>query len=180
MNDPSPPVTLQAGEEILLHRRRHWLHLWPLLAVMAVAAITPIVVLSWIVSATAGLDGTAGLVVLVVSALWALYWVVRGYFAWYRYRHDVWLVTNQRLIDSLKRHWFHHQIASADLVDVEDIAVVRHGVLQTMFNFGDVRCQTAGEQPNFVLAGIPEPVDTLSTIDRARDAARRVAGRPAS
>lgn len=96
----------------------------------------------------------------------------RGYFTWYRYENDIWVVTNQRLLDSLKSHWFHHRMASADLVDVEDIAVVREGFLQTIFKFGDLKCQTAGEQPNFVLAGIPDPVSVLGTIDRARDAAR--------
>lgn len=178
MNDETSPVELQPGEHIILYRRRHWLHLEPLLAAMALAGVVPIVALGWIVGATTGLGGMGGLIVLAVSVVWALYWLVRGYFAWYRYRHDIWLVTNQRLVDSLKRHWFHHQVASADLIDVEDIAVVRHGLLQTMFNFGDVRCQTAGEQANFVLAGIPDPVGTLSTIDQARDSARREAGRP--
>ena len=64
-------------------------------------------------------------------------------------------------------------MSSADLVDVEDMNVVREGILPTMFNFGDVRCQTAGEVPNFVLAGIPRPTEVLATIDAARDASRR-------
>jgi len=83
------------------------------------------------------------------------------------------VVTNQRIIDSLRRHWFHHRIASADLVDVEDIAVHREGALATMFNFGDLRCQTAGTEPNFILAGIPDPTGLLATVDAARDASRQ-------
>jgi hypothetical protein len=98
---------------------------------------------------------------------------VRGYFTWYRYHNDLWAVTNQRIVDSIRRHWFHHRMSSADLVDVEDINVVREGILPTMFNFGDVRCQTAGEVPNFILAGVPRPSEILATIDAARDAARR-------
>ncbi len=42
-----------------------------------------------------------------------------------------------------------------------------------MLNYGELRCQTAGEQPNFILGGIPDPTGVLAILDRARDAARR-------
>jgi hypothetical protein len=42
-----------------------------------------------------------------------------------------------------------------------------------MFNFGDLRCQTAGTEPNFILAGIPDPTGLLATVDAARDASRQ-------
>jgi hypothetical protein len=42
-----------------------------------------------------------------------------------------------------------------------------------MFNFGDVRCQTAGEVPNFVLDGIPDPSGVMAIVDASRDAARK-------
>ena len=64
-------------------------------------------------------------------------------------------------------------MASADLVDVEDMSVFREGLLPTIFNFGDVRCQTAGQVANFVLAGIPKPAEVLGLVDAARDTARR-------
>ena len=64
-------------------------------------------------------------------------------------------------------------MASTDLVDVEDIAIQREGLLPTLFNFGNVQLQTAGVQANFVLSGIPKPSDVLGTIDGARDQARR-------
>ncbi len=43
---------------------------------------------------------------------------------------------------------------------------------QRFFNYGDLRCQTAGEVPNFILAGIPQPAEVLGVVDAARDAAR--------
>lgn len=167
------PVELQPDEQVLAFCRRHWLYMYPSLALIALVAVVPVIALVVLVDSTAGLDGVARWVVLGISVLWLGYWLVRGYFRWYRYQNDAWLVTDQRLIDSLKRHWFHHQLASADLVDIEDVSVERSGMLETMFNFGDLRCQTAGEQANFVLGGIPDPAGVLTTLDAARDAARR-------
>ena len=172
------PFTLQESESVLLTCRRHWMYLYPKLVALALVAIVPVAALTAGIAWGPGLGGVTGLIVLAADVVWGGYWLARLYFTWYRHNNDVWVVTDQRLVDSVRRHWFHHRMASADLVDVEDMAVVKHGLLPTLFNFGDVRCQTAGEQPNFILAGIPKPADVLGTIDSSRDAARRSLAQP--
>lgn len=187
MTDASPtpapavralPVPLQKDEALLLLVRRHWLYFSLRMAGVAAAGLGGTALAILVVVETFGFDGTPGRIAMAGIAAWALYWLIRGYFTWYRYQNDVWVVTNQRILDSIRRHWFHHQMSSADLVDVEDINVAREGILATAFNFGDVRCQTAGEVPNFILSGIPEPAKVLGTIDAARDAARRALRSP--
>jgi len=167
------PFTIQDDETVLLVARRHWLYFSLRMAWVVAAGILPPLAAVFLVRATYGFDGLAGKITVAVMVLWVLAWAVRAYFTWYRYQNDIWAVTDQRLVDSIKRHWFHHLMASADLVDVEDIRIVRSGLLQTMFNFGDVRCQTAGEVPNFVLDGIPDPSGVMAVVDASRDAARR-------
>ena len=172
------PFTPQQDESVLVFCRRHIVYLVTRLVRVAAAGILPIIAVLWLAAVTFGLGGTAGKVVLGLALLWAIYWAIRGYFAWFRYQNDVWVVTNQRIIDSIRNNWFHHRLASADLVDIEDINVVKEGLFATAFNYGDVRCQTAGEVPNFILAGIPRPTDVLAAVDAARDAARRQLARP--
>ena len=167
------PFELQSDETVLLFARRHWLFFYARLAAMVLALLVGLVGGVLLVLSTFGFDGAPGTGAAVAIIVWSAFWGFRSYLHWYRYNNDLWAVTDQRLVDSLKRHWFHHQMASADLVDVEDIRVVREGLLQTVFNFGDVRCQTAGEVPNFVLDGIPDPASVLAVVDSARDAARR-------
>ncbi len=171
------PFDLQPTEVVLLFCRRHWAFLASQMTKVVLFAVVPVVVLLTIVSYTAGLGSGAGKIAWLITAVWLVFWAVKGYFTWYRYNHDIWVVTNQRVIDSIKRHWFHHGMASADLVDVEDIAVKREGLFATAFRFGDLHLQTAGERPNFVLAGIPDPGSVLALIDSQRDAARRELGR---
>ncbi len=170
------PFALQPGETVLAFVRRHWLYFSLKMARNVFAGAGGAVVAIAAVAMTYGFRGLPGLLSGAVIAAWAAYWAVRGYFAWYRYQNDIWVVTNQRLVDSLKRHWFHHQMASTDLVDVEDLRVERQGVLPTVFDFGDVQCQTAGVVQNFVLRGIPQPARLLAVVDGARDAARRALG----
>lgn len=168
------PVELQAGERVSTTFRRHWVYAYPRIVGLALIGILPVVALFWAVNRWSSLPGAAGYAAFAVSTLWLVYWVFwRAYFEWYRFKNDLWILTNQRLIDSLKHNWFSHQIASTDLVNIQDIGVVRSGLLATAFNFGNVNCETSGQISRFTLSGIPRPAEVLSTLDAARDAARR-------
>ena len=169
------PFPLQEGEEVLTLARRHWLFVYPKLAAGIIVALLPVGVLWWAMARFDWADnGPPRLVALGATAVWLAYWAIRLYFFKYRYDNDVWLVTNQRIVDSVKNHWFHHQMSTADLVDIEDMSVVRAGILNTLFNFGDVDCQTAGAVRKFSLSGIPRPQEVQALVDRLRDQARAV------
>jgi hypothetical protein len=166
---PRVPFSLQQGEAVLRVIRRHWAHIaWKLIK-YAVAAVVPAAALlvAW------SMIGELNLVAWAIAAAWVLIWAARAYLAWYQYRNDLWVVTNQRVVDSNKRHWFHHQMASADLVGVEDMSVQKSGVVATLFNFGTVNMQTAGAQSRFVISGVPDPGAILALIDAHRDIARK-------
>lgn len=158
------PFIPQAGEQVIIMCRRHPLYAYPKLTAMALTGLVPAIAL--IILSTA-------FWALLIAALWAMFWAGQLYLTWFRYQNDLWFITTQRVVDSSRRHWFHHRMASTGLLDVEDITIERSGILQTIFNYGNVRLQTAGEQPNFILSGIPRPADILGTIDGARDQARR-------
>jgi membrane protein YdbS with pleckstrin-like domain len=166
------PVELQPGETVVLRLRRHPVFLalkvgWPVLL-----ALVPAGLLLWLGNITVGLSGVGGTIVWAIAALWALFWLVRAYFEWYRYEHDEWIVTTQRLLDAFSKNWFSHELASADLVNVQDISIHKSGPLASIFNFGNVECQTAGQNATFVLSAIPDPTRVLSIIDQTRDTAR--------
>jgi membrane protein YdbS with pleckstrin-like domain len=169
----SLPFELQETEQVVVILRRHWLHLYPRLLGLVLVAAAP-AMLFWVATTTVTeLGGTARSVVVGVLFLWAFVWLVRAYFLWYRYEHDIWVITNQRIVDSLKRNWFHHRMSSADLVDIQDVSVDREGVLRTLFDFGDVEVETAAEEEHFMLSAIPHPDRVLATVDAERDRARR-------
>jgi membrane protein YdbS with pleckstrin-like domain len=169
------PFPLQEGEELLTLARRHWLFVYPKLVAGAIVALLPVGVLWWVMSRFDWTDEPpARLVALVITFVWLVYWAVRLYFLKYRYDNDIWVVTNQRIIDSVKNHWFHLQMSTADLVDIEDMSVIRSGLLNTLFDFGDINCQTAGEVPKFSLRGIPRPREVQALVDRLRDQARTI------
>lgn len=168
------PVQLQPGESVVLLVRRHWFFLVMPLALTLLATLVPPAVLLAVVGRTDGPKVVDTIVVLASLAYLAVLGV-RAYFVWYAWVHDIWVITNQRLVDGQKRHWFSEEVSTADLMHVQDVALDRHGVLATFLGFGDLRVQTAAEIEEFILRKIPHPQDVLTILDRTRDAARREA-----
>lgn len=76
----------------------------------------------------------------------------------------------------MKPDWLHQHLVSTDLINIEDMSVSKSGFLQTILNYGDLRCETAGHEAHFILKGIPNPSSMLDIVDAARDQARRKLG----
>lgn len=171
------PFPLQDGERILSLQRRHWWFLWPMTLLLSVLAVVPLVVV-WVVLDAIGIRDDLGILWWILVVLWLLYWGFRLLLNWYQYHHDIWVITNQRLIDSLKRHPFSLRVSTADLVNVQDISVVKSGITPTILNYGSVVCETAGSgDSDFIIAGIPHPEAVQLLIDNERDRERaRVRG----
>ncbi|MEX0682037.1 MAG: hypothetical protein WD904_04915 [Dehalococcoidia bacterium] len=170
------PMPLQDGEIIYEFRRRHWWFLWPQTILYVLVAIVP-VALAYVVLDAIGIQDDIDIFFWLIALVWVGWWAIRALLNWYRYSHDVWIVTNQRLIDSFKAHPFSHRLSTADLINVQDIAVSKVGLLATMLNFGDVICETAGSNQQFRIIGIPRPEAIQLMIDKERDRERnRLAG----
>ena len=164
---------LQESERVLMICRRHWFYLWPRTVLYALAALVPVVAAGVLVARLADLGGTAGRVFWIAALVYLLYWLVRIFLNWYRYHNDIWVITNQRIVDSTKTTPITLKISTADLVNVQDMTVERDGLFRTMFNYGDVICQTAAEQQEFRMTGIPRPQEIQLLVDKERDRERQ-------
>lgn len=171
---PKLPFPLQEDETVLKLVRRHWMNLWPLTVFYAAVALVPPIVVIWIFDASGWFDGMTRNIVGIMTVLWILYWAIRALLNWYRYHNDIWTITNQRIVDSYRSTPFSLSISTADLVNIQDMSVQRKGILQTMLNYGDVVCDTAGgaQDQQFMLSGIPAPQDVQLLVDKERDRER--------
>lgn len=82
------------------------------------------------------------------------------------YYLDTWIVTNQRII-SIEQHGLFHRTASElDLASVQDSTAEIHGFWQTIFNYGQVHVQTAGEKQRFHFKNIDNPERVKEVVNR--------------
>jgi len=174
-SDVRLPFPLQEGERIILLCRRHWIYLWPTIVLQLLFALVPIAAVGLLLRALDAYEGAAAQVYWIASVVYFLYWAARMFLTWYRYHNDIWVITDQRIVDSFKRHPFSLRISTADLVNIQDMFVERDGILRTVLDFGDIVCQTAAEGQDFRLPGIPDPRAVQALVDRQRDRARQSA-----
>jgi hypothetical protein len=163
---------LQDNERVLKICRRHWIFLWPRIVLMALYALIPAIIAAIALERTDNYGGMAARIFWIASAIWIAYWAVRAFLNWYRYHNDIWVVTNQRIIDSTKTNPFSLKMSTADLVNVQDMTVERSGILRTLLDYGDIVCQTAADLQEFKLSGIPDPRAVQLLVDRERDRER--------
>lgn len=169
--DVKLPFPLQPGEHILGMYRRHWMYLWPRTALWIGFAIVPVVVLYWLLFSVFDADSIQSWF-WIIAGVWLLFWTVRIFLNWYQYDNDIWVVTNQRIVDALKPTPIGLKVSTADLVNIQDMTVERRGIFQTALNYGSIHCETAADNKDFVITGVSQPQEVQSLIDRERDRER--------
>ncbi len=89
--------------------------------------------------------------------LWFLALWVGFFVAWTDYYLDVWQVTDRRIIDVEQKGLFHRDEASVRFENIQDITIDTRGFLATIFDFGDLRVQSAGERREFIIQNVAHP-----------------------
>jgi len=103
----------------------------------------------------------------VAVIAFSLYFLFCGLFffvAFFDFYFDIHILTSRRLVDIDQNRLFSRNISELWLEDVQDVRVNQNGIMETIFNFGDLEVQTAGTKPNFILQKIPFPQEVSSLI----------------
>jgi len=104
---------------------------------------------------------------LVVSLLYystVLSYVYINFIAWY---HNLYLVTNERIIHIQMKPFAGKHVAEANLTNIEDITQQVIGFFPSIFHYGTVKAQTEAHKSLFSFKNIPNPTwfrDTLSDL----------------
>lgn len=151
------PFPLEQNESVLLLTRRHWLAFWPrFIAILLIAALPAGFGLGLL--AHGGLlHGSSGRVYAGLAAVWFGFWFIRMALLKYRYDRDIWVITNRRVVDAYASAPFHFMMSAAPLETIQDISTRVDGLGATVFGYGDIECQTAGETRRFVFRQVPHP-----------------------
>lgn len=83
------------------------------------------------------------------------------------YVMDIWIVTNQRIIDSTQQGFFNRTISEISLGNIQDMTTSITGLVPTTMNFGDVEVQSAGAVEHFRFRQVPNPQNIKDIISKA-------------
>lgn len=89
------------------------------------------------------------------------------------YYLDTWIVTTKRIINIEQSGLFHRTMSELRLYRVQDVTASINGFWQTIFNYGQVEIQTAGEKLRFLFEQVSNPNHVSKIILEVAEKERR-------
>lgn len=94
-----------------------------------------------------------------ILAIW-----IYSFLIWVDYYFDIWIVTNERIVNIEQKGMFTRKVSEMTYAKVQDISTEVMGFIPTIINYGDVKIQTAGENENFIFRTVSDPYHVKSVI----------------
>ncbi|MFH1142794.1 MAG: PH domain-containing protein [Candidatus Uhrbacteria bacterium] len=162
------------GEKTVLFLRRHWFVPFGILILLIALLAVPIGIYfffdyqaGWILTHPIA----SPLLTIVASLFYFAVWVY-SFSEFIDYYLDVWIVTNERVINIEQQGLFARTASELNLTAVQDVTSDVRGMFHTVFDFGTVHIQTAGEEKRFVFKQISHPEVVKRQIIQLADQAR--------
>jgi uncharacterized membrane protein YdbT with pleckstrin-like domain len=164
--------TQEEAEEVVLFLRQHPVVLVPTALLGVVLVLAPTLFVPLIVQSLKLPITFPPSYLVVGTAVWYLvtFGVLLSRFI--RWFFNIYIVTNERLIDIDFIHLLYKEFSEARLSKVQDLTYKTSGVLAVVFNFGNVAIQTAGQLPNFEFELVPSPERVVRIIGDLVEKAR--------
>ncbi|MBM3256610.1 MAG: PH domain-containing protein [Candidatus Moranbacteria bacterium] len=146
-------------ENLILFLRRHWINLFGQLFPFA-AIIVLLFVIFLLFDYFIGFDLISDLEMQMLRfaiALFALFLWSFVFIVFIDYYLDIWIVTEQRIVDIQQKGLFRREISELRLEKVQDLTTEITGIIPTFFDYGDLYVQTAGKRERFLFKSIPHP-----------------------
>lgn len=175
-----PNLNLSAGEYVIRAVKRHPIGL---IAPLAIGTVLIGLVLSLyfnfdVVAENAGLFGLFDDSSAFAVPVWLFVALVGlGMFiSYYVYVSNRFFLTNESVIQEIQTSLFSRQEQTVSLANIEDASFTQKGILQQIFNYGDIRLSTEGDETTYRFSYVANPKDHIARLNNAVEAFKN--GRP--
>lgn len=157
--------TQEDTEHVVLFLRQHPIVLFPQIMVGIIMLIAPTILFPLAVSFIGSLPVSLPAGYPIIGTI---FWYVAtvGFFlaTFIHWFFNIYIVTNQRIVDIDFINLLYKEFSEAELDKIQDLTFVSQGIFATIFNYGSVLVQTAGEMPNIEFFAVPQPDRVVKTI----------------
>lgn len=173
-----PGLNLSNGEYVIASIRRHPIGL---LVPVVVSIIVIVLLLAGLISYPLLLQDAAGeapgMPALSLAILCLIVIVgVSGYMSVWVYLRNTFYLTNESIIQEIQHSVFSRHEQTVSLGSVEDASYNQTGVLQTFFNYGEIRLSTEGDETTYRFDYVDNPKKQIAVLNNAIEAFKN--GRP--
>lgn len=175
-----PFLNLSAGEYVIVAVRRHPIGLVVPLLLGTILILAAFALLTFYpeVSSTLALTGpladaqgvTIPILVFVAIVGFAMF------VNYYVYVHNKFFLTNESVIQEIQNSLFSRLEQTVSLANIEDASFTQNGIIQQIFNYGDIRLSTEGDETTYRFSYVASPKEHIAQLNNAVEAFKN--GRP--
>jgi len=160
----------ESGEKVVLFLRQHFVVLISWFVTVGLMALVPFVFFGAVAVYDVDITGViAAPYWMVATLLWYLLTfgiLLEKMVSWF---NNVYILTNERIIDVDFHSLLSKNISYADLGNIEDVSQTVGGLARLFFDYGTIHIQTAAEKVEFEFLAVPKPsLVTLAIQKEAR------------
>lgn len=150
-------------EEIILVLRQHWVTniSWTLITILMIFAPTFLKYVPLLASFPANFQLVALIIWYSITTAYAF----EKFLSWY---FNLFIITDERIIDIDFINLIDKRFTDTRIAMVQDVTAQVVGVIQTMFNYGNVLIQTASAIPEIEFKKIPKPELVIKVLQLMR------------
>lgn len=152
------------GEEVLFVWRRNFATM--LRDGLIVVALSLAVIYSFSVAGASSLSSA-------LLGLWLIAVPITVGLAWFKWWNDLYILTNQRLVDVDQKKLFYRAVAEVPIGNIQDVSFETRGIVQTFVNYGTVTVQTTSGSTRIDMVGLTDPQAVQQTILRTVQASKK-------
>ncbi len=160
---------LEPDETVVRETRKHWLLFAIQLIPFVILALFPIILprlllLSPQMTPYAESIRYGDPLVRAALGIWLLLVWTAAWSAFTRYFLNLWVLTNERIVEVKQYAFFNREVSSLLLNRVQDVKSTVRGFLSSVLHIGTINVQSAGAENEFCMTGIPEPEEMRDLI----------------
>lgn len=153
-------------EDIVLFTRRHWGSMLGIGCLLVLMMLLPaVLILSFYLLSPNFFRGAVWNFVVIIGSIYYLVAMTFAFLEWINFYYDIFIFTQDEIIDINQEGFFNRQINQISLVNIQDVSAQVRGFLPTFFGYGDVVAESAGEKTQtYIIDKIPHPMQVADKI----------------
>lgn len=157
----------RADEQVIMIIRKHPIVYLRLLFIFLVITGLPMgaFLYFWFTQYSLSTESFIGIVGYIGVCFFGMFSLAVFLITWINEAFDIFILTNQRLMDITQVNLFKRTVTETQLRNIEDTMSRVSGILPTLLNYGDVDVQTAsGDPTEFYMDHVHDPSGTARVI----------------
>lgn len=156
--------TQEPAEIVELFLRQHPIVNVPWIAVSVIMLIAPTIVFPFAAAFLRSAITIPLPYIIVGTAFWYLATFGIAFSNFLHWFFNIYIVTNERIVDIDFKYLLYKHFSMAELNKIQDLSYEEKGLLSTIFDYGNVLVETAGELPNVEFEFVPHPEKVVEEI----------------